>query len=115
MEKKEKQVSSVEKLVVVKAIMEKSDQYTFDELKCKKEGDLFTILEREHKKIENNIDNKYEFRLEEKFELLKNSLEKYDNHKSKITNQTLRNFATSYSKFKKSETSKYELDFASIY
>ena len=110
-EKVEKKVSSIEKLVVIKAVMEKTQDYTFEELNSKNESKLIEILAMEHSKIQDEMDDNFVDFVYSKEEKLQNNKVKFNNHLAKIKGETKRDFLDKYNKFKKSETASWELDF----
>lgn len=109
----ENKVSSIEKLVVIKAVMEKTQDYTFEKLRDMTESDLMQILESEHDKIQDKLGNNFADYIDTKNDRLQTNQAKYDTHKKAITIESTRQFVDKYAKFKKSNTAEWELDFQS--
>jgi len=111
-EKKEKGVSSIEKLVVIKSVMEKTGEYAFEDLARMTESELMEILQVYHEEMAATLLQRAAEDIAAKDVILAANKEKYDTHILAITNDTKRNFADKYAKYKKSETYDWELDFA---
>ncbi len=110
-EKKEKNISSIEKLVLIKSVLEKTDKYTIEELAKMNESELMKILEGFHEEYANNMADYSDDDYVAKMSILANNKQRYDDHITAITNGTRRDFTDKYSKYKKSETYDWELDF----
>ncbi len=111
-QKKEKGVSSIEKLVVIKSVMEKTDEYDFRDLARLTESELMEILEDYHEDMTATLLQGSAEDIAAKDAILAANKEKYDTHILAITKDTKRDFADKYAKYKKSETYDWELDFA---
>ncbi|MBQ4558169.1 MAG: hypothetical protein IJA61_02190 [Clostridia bacterium] len=112
-EKKEKKVFSVEKLVLINSILEKTSEYSFDDLNDMSESDLIDVLEDLH---EANSQKEYtKEQLANKNKLIDFNRTRLNEHRANITNQSQREFASRYDKFKKSKTKEYEMGFEDKY
>ncbi len=110
-EKKEKKVTNIEKLVLIKSILEKSREYTFEELNSKTQSDLIDILETFHEnKLNDLIDYNQQF-YDNKILSIDKYKTIYDNHIKNITKESQKEFNEKYAKFKKSATYDWELNF----
>ncbi len=114
-EKKEKNVTSIEKLVIIKSILEKTDNYTFDQLNGYKESDLIDILEDLHQAYAPNLANYPSTAVYVRENRIAANKEKYDKHMAAINKDTKREFASEFEKHKKQNTSKYEQDYNAKY
>ena len=109
-QKKEKHVMSIEKLVIINSILEKTNEYNFEQLNKKNESELIDLLEDLH--AMNNNDILLEQYGSQKNNLIEENFDKFNAHLSAITNESKREFNSKYDKYKKKETNKYESDFA---
>ena len=98
--------------MVIKSVLEKTNEYTLEDLSIKNESELMEILEGFHEEYANNMSEYSEDDYAKKMSILADNKQRYDTHMSAITNDTRRDFADKYSKYKKSETYDWELDFA---
>ena len=114
-EKKAKNVSSIEKLVVIKSVLEKSDEYTFEQLNGIRECELIDMLEDLHTAYAPRLLDYSALDTQPRLTRIANNQDKYTQHMQSISNFTQRKFASEFEKFKKENTSKYEQDYNSQY
>ena len=111
-EAKKHRVDNINKYRIMKHIVEDNySNYTIDELNQKTEKELIDIIAMQH--TSTPIYTEYE--LNEKVKMIDFNREKYDTHMSKITNNTQRAFADTYSKHQKEKAKDYKINYDSKY
>lgn len=106
---KELSVNSPNKLTLIESILEKTNEYTFDELNGKKEMELIKIIENITSDYDNNSYSIEE--LANKTKLIDFNRVAYNNHINAINNDTKREFATEFEEYKKENFNKYQVNF----
>jgi len=112
---KEKNVSSPNKLALIKTIMlQAPDKYKFKDLNSKNENKLIEIIKDLHNKGYSPNQHTADER-DSKAQLINTHSEKVKMHLEKVTNASTREFHKRFDEYKRLNKGKYELDFDKIY
>ena len=112
---KEENVSSPNKLALIKTIMMQApDKYEFKELNALNENKLLVKIKKLHEKGYQPNNHKAEERIK-KAQLLNTYKEKVTAHKANITNESSRAFHEKFDDFKLVNKNLYERDFDELY
>lgn len=112
---KEENVSSPNKLALIKTIMlQDPDKYKFEELNSKRENKLIEIIKELHKKNYHPTQHTAEER-QRKAQLINEHKEKVRAHLEKVNNASTREFHKKFDEYKRLNRNKYERDFDGVY